>query len=59
MAKNLTGKVALVTGGSRGIGVVTARALAEDVAVPVTFIATPAAGAIAGAAITNDTSINA
>jgi len=30
MAKRLTGKVALVTRGSRGIGAATARALAED-----------------------------
>src|SRR5712692_9824785 len=30
MAKRLAGKAALVTGGSRGIGAATARALAED-----------------------------
>jgi NAD(P)-dependent dehydrogenase (short-subunit alcohol dehydrogenase family) len=53
MAKNLTGNVALVTGGSRGIDP------AEDVAALVTFLTTPDAGAITGAALPIDTDTNA
>ena len=42
MTKKLSGKVALVTGGSRGIGAASARALAEEgVNVAISYVASP------------------
>ena len=49
MAKSLTGKVALVTGGSRGIGAAIVLAdKPEEVAAAVVFLAKPEAGYITG-----------
>ena len=42
MTKKLSGKVALVTGGSRGIGSASARALADEGAsVAISYVASP------------------
>ncbi|MGY4482828.1 NAD(P)-dependent dehydrogenase (short-subunit alcohol dehydrogenase family) [Bradyrhizobium sp. LM3.2] len=45
MTKKLSGKVALVTGGSRGIGAASARALADQGAdVAISYVASPEKG---------------
>jgi 3-oxoacyl-[acyl-carrier protein] reductase len=58
--KKLAGKVALMTGGSRGIGAATARALADDGAdVVIAFLASPGDSYITGTILDMDGGFNA
>ena len=56
MSKTLTGKVAFVTGGSRGIGAAIVKRLAQggEIAGPVAYLASPEAAYVTGASLLID-----